>query len=193
MPINSHETSFNQRRIHYKSFIYRSALPLQLRFSRLLLFKKWAAGRSKSGTRLLRSKGGRSQKYRYPFINFSFRFTSIAFFMGYFFVPFRQKLCAILYLSSGHVTHTLVTETRNHPQLFNLAEFTSVFKKVSFKLKEITTLKPFLKIIQAYFLILMLRKNTPVSLLELYPLKGIEYARSAGARAMILKMDTRDL
>ena len=125
-----------------------------------------------------------------PFINFSFRLTCISFFIGYFFVPIRRKLCAVSYLSSGQVTCTPLTSALNWP-LFRLVRFTPLFHALDFKFKELFLTKPFLKITTSYFLIFMLRKNIPVSFLELYPLKGVQYARSAGSKALILKMDTR--
>lgn len=42
-----------------------------------------------------------------------------------------------------------------------------------------------------FFTLIQLPKNQPVSLIEIKPLKGIQYVRSTGVSATILKMDTR--
>lgn len=190
MFLKSLQTLFYPYPVHRKNFFFKTLLPLQLKFSKLLFFKKWGAGRGARGKIVLRSKGKRSYKYRMPFINFSFRLTFISFFIGYFFLPYKQKLCGIFYLSSGQLTHTQLT-TNNTPTLFTLLQFQPLDYKISFKLKEVLLSKPFLKVTSAYSLLLMLKKNTPVSLLELYPLRGVQYVRSPGSKATILKMDTR--
>lgn len=46
-------------------------------------------------------------------------------------------------------------------------------------------------IYQLFFVLTQLPKNQAVCLLELKPLKGIQYSRSTGTHATILKMDTR--
>ena len=52
-------------------------------------------------------------------------------------------------------------------------------------------LKPFIKIKEVPFMLLQQKKNSDISLLEVYPLSGIQYTRSLGCKARILKLDTR--
>ena len=49
----------------------------------------------------------------------------------------------------------------------------------------------YINIDPSFFLIRNLPKNQPVSLLEIIPYKGIQYTRSTGTFAKILKMDSR--
>jgi len=126
---------------------------------------------------------------RLPFINFNFRVTSISFFIGFFFIPFKNKICTLIYLASGLVSYTLANNTEW--PIFKMLRLNTIFFKTSFKFKELLLVKPSLRIKQLHFIMLTLLKNRPVSLIELYPLKGVQYTRSAGSKSIILKMDTR--
>lgn len=168
---------------------YKNHLPLQIKIKKILFHKKWAAGRNNSGTRVSFSKGSKKIKHRLPFINFNLRMTCISFISSFFFIPFKNKICTLIYLSSGMVTYVKVTNSEW--TLFKLIRLNSLFYQKSFKYKELTTLNLFLEVIQTYSILIKIKKNTPISLLELYPLKGIQYTRSSGSKSLLLKLDTR--
>ena len=67
----------------------------------------------------------------------------------------------------------------------------SVFKKKSSIIDQLQFSNSSIDVLKSFCLIHQLPKNRQVSLLELYPGKGIQYIRSTGVHAKILKMDSR--
>ena len=81
--------------------------------------------------------------------------------------------------------------TTSNSKLFLLQRFYT-FSKIKlnyyFSLKNLNQNLP---IHQNFFTISQLPKNKPISLIELFPNKGIQYIRSAGSYGKISKMDLR--
>ena len=93
--------------------------------------------------------------------------------------------------SFGGITYV---PTRPNEVLFLLLGYKNLIKtsQVFFYLyREITNLRPHLKIHQLPNLLIQQKKNHPVSFLEQYPLRGIKYTRSLGSKSSITKLDTR--
>ena len=91
-------------------------------------------------------------------------------------------------MSSGAVSYVPTPSTH---KLFTFTRMVSSFQSFLKHKNQTFSLKPEFLIIPLFFLIYQLPKNKKVSLLELIPLKGIQYARSTGTSAIILKMDSR--
>jgi ribosomal protein L2 len=91
-------------------------------------------------------------------------------------------------MSSGSITY-VPTSTKH--QMFQITQLRSVFARRNSSVEQLKFSSPNVIINQAFFLIKQLPKNQPVSLLEILPNKGVQYARSTGTSARIVKMDSR--
>ena len=167
---------------------FKSDLPLQLRHKKLLNCYKWRSGRGAQGSVIVWTKGKRTVKYKTPSVNYKFRLTFLGFIGGFLIRPYSNTVIALLFMSSG--TATYVPASTKH-QLFHLTQLKSTFfrfnrviNRLSFRTKNVI-------IDQSFFLVKQLPKNQPVSLLEIFPNRGIQYVRSAGSVAKIIKMDSR--
>ena len=90
-------------------------------------------------------------------------------------IPFQNKLVALSFLASGGISYLPATD---HFKIFNFTYFpTQNFK-----------LKPFFSN-PTLFLLVYVQRLAKVSLLELYPGAGIQYARSSGTFARLVKIE----
>ena len=165
---------------------YRNELPLNLLYKRLVTAYRWSAGRSRKGGVISRRGGRLIRKSRKYVTNYHLRDERLSLIAGFIYSPARTKLFSLLFLSSGSVTYVPTAE--NH-ELFRLLKFNGVFRKYDGKIVDMVN--RILPIIQVFFLIFQLPKNTAVSLLEIRPGRGVQYARSAGTKAVLVKMDSR--
>ena len=167
---------------------FKNKLPYQILIKKLMYSKKWNSGRNSSGKIVVRTKGSRSTKRRSPFINYSYRLTFISFISSFILLPYSHKMISLVIGSGGSITYTQTTTTH---ELFRLVKMNSLLtnKKKLECLKNRDNQKSM--IYQLFFILIQLPKNQAVSLIELKPEKGIQYARSTGTSATILKMDTR--
>lgn len=90
-------------------------------------------------------------------------------------IPFQNKLISLSFLASGGVTYLPATD------LFK------VFGFIYFSPK-LTSLNSYL-IEPSIFLLFSIKRLSKVSLLELFPGAGIQYARSSGTFARLIKLD----
>lgn len=162
--------------------------PLAWKHKKLLLNKKWSAGRGSSGRIVVWTKRTQSVKTRYPFINYSFRYIGVSFIAGFIILPKVNKLLSLLFTSSGAASY--LPASTNH-EMFKLTQFTSVFSERKIFRKNATSFYPLSVLKQSFFIIRQLPKNKPISLIESLPGKGVQYARSTGTFATALKMDSR--
>lgn len=162
--------------------------PLSWKHKKLLLNKKWGAGRGASGRIVVWTKRTRAIKTRYPFINYSFRYIGVTFIAGFIILPRTNKLLSLLFTSSGAASY--LPASTNH-EMFKLTQLTSVFSERKAFRKNSNLFYPLSVLKQTFFIIRQLPKNKPISLVESLPGKGIQYARSTGTFATVLKMDSR--
>lgn len=168
--------------------IFKNKIPLQILVKKLTYSKKWNAGRNSSGRIVVRTKGSRSERQRTPFINYSYRLTFVSFISSFILVPYSHKMISLVISSGGSITYT---QTSTSHELFRYVAMRSLLarKNKLNLLKNRSSLQS--SIYQLFFVLIQLPKNQSVSLIELKPCKGIQYARSTGTHATILKMDTR--
>ena len=169
---------------------FKLILPLLIKIKKKQLTSKFKnnAGRSSYGRITVHSKGSLSKSLVRPVVNFANRDTSISFITSFNVNCFDYSMSSLLYLSSGSVKYVPTTV---HHQLFSFTYFLSLnnytMKSIIFMQNNLLTSK-----IKATFSILIkLPKNQPISLLELYPSAGIQFTRSAGSKASMVKLDTR--
>ena len=98
------------------------------------------------------------------------------------------KLISLLFLSSGAVTYVSTTTTH---QLFQLTQLKGIVRDKLDLRKNIHRYYPLSTFNNIFFIIAKLPKNKPICLVETTPNKGIQYVRSTGSSASILKMDSR--
>ena len=166
----------------------RSSIPIQFKYKRLAYVPKSHGGRNASGHIVARTKGKRSSKLRYVRLNPSFRDLRISFIAGFFTLPFINKLASLVFLSSGSAT--FIQTSANH-EILRLTKLKSIFYKKTYFFNKVCYVKPYIIVPESFFIIKHLPKNQPVSLLEILPSRGIQYARSTGCKAVIVKIDTR--
>jgi ribosomal protein L2 len=94
----------------------------------------------------------------------------------------------MVFLSSGSAT--FIQTSANH-EILRLTKLKSIFSKKTHFFGKIVYIKPYITISESFFIVKNLPKNKPVSLLELLPGNGIQYTRSTGSKATIVKIDTR--
>jgi len=170
------------------SSFFKNELPLQLKHKKLLGAYKWNAGRSKNGRVVVWTKSKRTLKYKQPTINYNFRSTSIGFVSGFLLRPKTNRLISLLFLSTGSVSY--VPSTTKHT-MFRLTQLRSSFSYNTQLVQQLCLSERHVLIDQSFSLIKHLPKNQPVSLLEIVPNSGVQYARSTGVSARIVKMDSR--
>ena len=90
-------------------------------------------------------------------------------------IPFQNKLVSLSFLASGGFSYLPTTENF---KIFNFTYFPSTSVKLKTFFKNPTS-----------FLIIYIQRLSKVSLLELYPGAGIQYARSSGTFAKLIKTD----
>lgn len=144
------------------------------RYNQLTWTKKSTAGRGLNGRVLIRSKSSILKKLRFPKINYFFRSRDILLISTFHLIPFQNKLVSLCFLSSGSVTYLQST---------NLFKNFSLISTPSFSLK--TLRKEYITPILST--LLRVKTLSKVSLLELYPGSGAQYARSAGVSGRLVK------
>ena len=164
-----------------------STLPLQNKFSKLLLKRKWHSGRSSTGRITIYSKGPRI-KTKLPITNYNFRNSSLFFSAGSHYLGMSKKILSLIFSSTGIVSYI---PARFNDKFFQLTKIKNFVYSQSQFYKELLYFKPFIQISTIPYMLIQQKKNSKVSFLELKPLKGIEYSRSLGCSSSIIKLDTR--
>lgn len=167
-------------------FWVKNKLPILLKIKHLTYFRKWKAGRNKSGSVVLWTRKSLDRKNVMYSVNYSFRSLFIGFVASIVMLPFSNKLISLFFMSSGSISY--VPTTVNH-RLFILSNFCSSLKKTSKRKNSLWLIPESVEIQNIFFLLKNLPRNTSVSLLELTPGKGIQYVRSPGTSAKMSKRD----
>jgi len=165
-------------------------LPVQILFKKLVYSKKWDAGRGGSQNRIIFRKNGtrKNVKIRNISINYNFRYRYLFFIGGFYTKPFLSKLVSLVFLSSGSVMYV---QTSSNHQIFMVTKFRNCLYKMSKPAVKLSFICDKILIPQTLYVLLQLKKNQPISLLEIAPGRGIQYARSVGTNAITIKMDSR--
>jgi ribosomal protein L2 len=177
-------TSGGLRNIHY----FRNVLPLNLVFKKLKYKIKWKAGRNTSGRVVLRTRKSKPVMNTKFMVNYSFRTLNIGFIANIILLPFCNKLISLMFLSSGLITYL---PTASSHKLFLITKFNSILASMSGFKSQLWFFNQTALFEQLSFILKQLPLNSNTSLLELLPLKGIQYVRSSGSSAVILKSNTK--
>lgn len=179
--ITSSGASRKKKIVHLDNFLSFKSKKLNTTF-------KWSAGRSRPKQITVRTKGKLIKKYATPITNLNFRDCSISIISGFRFNYKNLSLFSLVTCSSGYQTY--VRAPSSH-KLFSLTRLFSVFSSKSIMYKSIISMSNYLDIAPSFFLIMQLPKNSPISMLELSPKKGVKYAMASGSNGSVLKLDTR--
>jgi len=167
--------------------IYSSTLPFNLKNKHLTTRFLWKAGRSRSGHRIIRTRGRVNINRSRASINYLFRYRSVTLIAGFFFIPYQRKLLSLLYTSSGAVTYIITTAFH---QLFTLTRlYKSHPAALRFYLEDGRLYHPLSIIKQGFFLVIQLPKHQPISLVSILPNVNVQYIRSAGCFGKMIKKD----
>jgi hypothetical protein len=90
-------------------------------------------------------------------------------------IPFQNKLVSLSFLASGGFSYLPTTD---YFKLFGFSYFPATSVKIKTFFKNPTS-----------FLIIYVQRLSKISLIELYPGSGIQYARSSGTFAKLIKTD----
>jgi len=184
----------NKRKLFsgYRNFyIFKSNLPLRLRYKNLWYRNYSKAGRNCSGRVVVYTKSSLKIKSIKPRINHSFRRLEVGFISSFFTLVYNRSLISLFQNSSGSFTYLPTTV---FSKLFILTRLKSLY---SFKSQH-SILSTYINLFEnkslinsSFFLVKHLPKNKLISYVELYPGKGSQYVRSPGSKAKIIKMDNR--
>jgi len=144
-------------------------------FKQLTWRKYSKSGRNDSGRTVVWTKSSLKLKLIKPLINYSMRIRVMSIVTAFKLIPFQNKLVSLSFLASGGVTYLPATDLF---KIFNFIYFTPKLITLNSYLPE-----PLL------FLLYSIKRLSKVSLLELFPGAGIQYARSSGTFARIIKLD----
>lgn len=188
------KTSLRKKKIfsgYRKIFFFTKTLSLNLKIKALRYRKYSNAGRNCRGSVVVYTKAALKSKRVNPSLNYNFRQRELGFISSFFNLPYTHKFVLLFNNSNG--SYSYINATSNL-KLFLVTRLKSVTDLRSKK----TLLESYLSFISSksvitplFFLIKHLPKNKPVSMLELYPNKSVQYIRSPGSKGKILKMDTR--
>jgi large subunit ribosomal protein L2 len=146
---------------------------------RLFRALKWRrlskGGRGSTGRIVVWTKSSIKTRLLHPTINYSFRHHSLGFIATFKVIPFQNKLTSLTFLASGGVTYLAATE---HFKIFHyLCSYGARSKIKDFLQKPLVGL------------LFRARILSKVSLLEVYPGSGIQYVRSAGSCARVIRIN----
>jgi large subunit ribosomal protein L2 len=147
-------------------------------FKQLTYRKISKAGRSKAGRIIVWTKSSIKRRLLFPKINYSYRDQFIGVVGTFRLIPFQNKLTVLIFFSSGGVTYLQSTD-----------KFKKVFSFVYFPTKY-NTMRRFLQD-PLLFTLCYAKPLTKVCLVELFPGSGIQYIRSSGTSALLVKSDSK--
>lgn len=144
-------------------------------FKRLIWRKLSKPGTNITGRVVVRTKGALKRKLLNPVINYAFRNRNLSLNTTFKLIPFQNKLVSLAFLSSGAITYLPTTP------MFHIFGF-NYFRSRKEVNRDLTS-NPNMSLLGH------INRLSKVSLLELYPGAGIQYARSSGVVAKLIKLD----
>ena len=147
-------------------------------FKQLTYRKLSKSGRNKQGRIIIWTKSSLKRRLLLPKINYSYRDQYIGIIGTFKLLPFQNKLTALVFFSSGGITYKQSTD--KFKQVFSFVYFPTKYTKMRSLLPD-----PLL------FTLCYAKPLTKVSLVELFPGSGIQYIRSSGTSALLIKSDQK--
>lgn len=176
-------------------FLIKLQFPLNIKPKTNYYKLRYNSGRSRSGKVICFTKSSRLRRLSSPVINYRTNFILLGFVASLIWIPFQKKFISLIFFSSGifffHLTtykYKLFFFIKSQPFYTmyinsNLIHFT---RKYFFQQNLILN-----NIINPIVFIMFLPRAKPISLLELFPGRGVQYVRSSGSKGLIKKMNTK--
>lgn len=147
-------------------------------FKQLTYRKISKAGRNKYGRIIVWTKSSLKCRLLFPKINYSYRDQFIGIVGTFRLIPFQNKLTVLVFFSSGGVTY--LQSTDKFKKVFSFVYFPTKYNRMRRLLPD-----PLL------FTLCYAKPLTKVCLVELFPGSGIQYIRSSGTSALLIKSDPK--
>jgi large subunit ribosomal protein L2 len=153
----------------------------RLTAKKLTFRKKSHSGRSSlTGRIVVWTKGSLLRRVRLQKINYNFRTKTPCFISTFRITPFSNKLLSLAIFASGGCTYLPTTD---HPQALKVFNLTSLKSA-----RWTNAIRPYSRVRNPnYTFIHVTKPFTKVSNIELIPGKGVQYVRSSGTFAKIIK------
>lgn len=133
------------------------------------------AGSNVTGRIVVRTKSSFKRRLLYPIINYSFRQRILSLNTTFRLIPFQNKLVSLAFLSSGAITYLPTTSS------FSMFGFNYFRSQRTANRDSVSN--PNLALLGH------IARLSKISLLELFPGAGIQYVRSSGSTAKLIKLD----
>lgn len=146
-------------------------------FTQLTWRKISTAGRGKSGRIVVWTKSSIKKRLLFPKINYLLRTKWISVVTTFRLIPFQNKLVSLSFLACGGFTYLQATDRF---KIFSFNYFPCKSKRLQGYLPD-----------PSLFILNFVKRLSKVSLIELYPGSGIQYVRSSGTFARLVKVDTQ--
>ena len=164
-----------------QNIFYKSKTPIIFKYKKLCYTLKWNGGRNVWGRRVLFTRGKKISKTIKVFVNYKFRNLHLFFISSFFFDKITTKLLSVIILSSGTITY--INTTTYHKLLtFNKFLSPKTHKSLFFYFL-------YFNICYVNGILIFFKKFKYISLIELFPYKGIQYIRSSGTCGLFLRLD----
>ena len=165
-----------------QNFFFKTLTPLFIFYNKLSFKLKWNAGRNAFGKKILYTRGKKKILNKFFNINYKFRLSNLSFLTSFLFNTHSSKLISVLILSSGSIIYLITTVQH---KIFSFTQFLSFinYKFFFYKMKNLLNISFFIGLL-FFFL-----QYKVISLLELFPYKGIQYIRSTGVSGFFIKID----
>ena len=148
-------------------------------FKQLTWRKISRAGRSQVGRIVIWTKSSLKHRLLYPKINYNdrscLRYRRISFISTFRLIPFQNKLVSLAFFANGSMSY--IQSTDKH-KIFDFLYFPT----------KISALRSYVPN-PILFVLIWVKRLSKISLVELYPGSGIQYVRSAGTFARLIKVD----
>lgn len=136
------------------------------------------AGRGALGRVVIWTKSALRKRLIHPSLNYSLRTATVGFVASFKLIPFQNKLTALIFLGSGGATYLPATIR------FRMLSLMRIRGRAA---KSIFSLPP-----AVLGLLNHVKLRSKVSLLELYPGQGVQYVRSGGVSARLIRVNLKN-
>lgn len=153
---------------------YSRSLSIGLYNSRFSLPSKSNRGRNSSNRRVIRTLGKMTRSLRRYSIAYTVSQKCLGIIASFYFIPFKNRFLTLLIFCNGLICYTPALE---HQSFF---QYLRIIPKMNLR---------FSKFKIFFNRIGYIKKLSSVSLLELSPLRGVQYCRGTGSRGRLFAMD----
>lgn len=153
---------------------FKTSLFFSKKHKKLSLFIKNNSGRSFGGRIIFRKRNCSMNKIKKININYFYKHLSLGFVASCAFIPYKNKIAALVFFSSGAVCYYLATDRFKLFSFFN-TYYPKFLRHLNFK--------------SSYARLARIAKLSFISFVEIIPGRGAQYMRSPGTSARLIKID----